>query len=197
MYAHEIYAYESHALESHAHKSYPYGIHTDEMHAYDTCPRERHSYKRYASLSFLLGARVARNLFIGYLRTFLDFRNLGFGPFCYSTPPYRFILGDLQTEEKLETTLGNSGLVGEGLSSVQNIEILNKCVVSSGIIAWAVQNHDLLQHPNLRSLLLHHLNSIPSVAARVVQLPPSPGLGHPSSTVQCSSATLWPFSCCL
>jgi hypothetical protein len=82
-----MYAYESHALESHAHKSYPYGIHTDEMHAYDTCPRERHSYKRYASLSFLLGARVARNLFIGYLRTFLDFRNLGFGPFCHSTPP--------------------------------------------------------------------------------------------------------------
>jgi hypothetical protein len=65
MYAHEIYAYESHALES-----YPYGIHTDEMHAYDTCPRERHSYKRYDSLSFLLGARVARNLFIDYLRTF-------------------------------------------------------------------------------------------------------------------------------
>jgi hypothetical protein len=60
-----MYAYESHALESHAHKRYPYGI-----YAYDTCPRERHSYKRYASLPILSRARVARNLFIGYLRTF-------------------------------------------------------------------------------------------------------------------------------
>jgi hypothetical protein len=65
-----MYACERHALESHAHKRYPYGIHTYEMHAYDTCPRERHSYKRYTSLPFLSGARIARNLFIDYLRTF-------------------------------------------------------------------------------------------------------------------------------
>ena len=83
MHARDMYAYERHA-----HKRCPYGIHTYEMHAYDTCPRERHSYKRYASLPFFSGARVARNLFIGYLRTFLDFWNLGFGPFCHSTPPY-------------------------------------------------------------------------------------------------------------
>ena len=38
--------------------------------------------------------------------------------------------GDLQTEEKLETTSGNSGLVGEGLPSVQHIGILGECVVS-------------------------------------------------------------------
>jgi hypothetical protein len=57
-----MYAYESHALESHAHKRYPYGIHTYDMHAHDTCLRERHFYKRYASLLFFSGARVARNL---------------------------------------------------------------------------------------------------------------------------------------
>jgi hypothetical protein len=43
--------------------------------------------------------------------------------------------GDLQTEEKLETTSGNSGLLGEGFPTVQHIGILSECVVSSGIIA--------------------------------------------------------------
>jgi hypothetical protein len=37
--------------------------------------------------------------------------------------------GDLQTEEKLETISGNSGLLGEGLPSVQHIRILSECVV--------------------------------------------------------------------
>jgi hypothetical protein len=43
--------------------------------------------------------------------------------------------GDLQTEEKLETTSDNSGLLGEGFPTVQHIGILSECVVSSGIIA--------------------------------------------------------------
>ena len=91
MHAHDMYALEnhvleSHALESHAYKRYPYKnpfCYSIPPYRWKDPTKPKPAHPLNYKLWWMMLAR----------RTFLDFRNLGFGSFCHPTPPHFEILG--------------------------------------------------------------------------------------------------------